>query len=171
MIIQAVPELRIQFDPALGLLRSAWMPGAPAAQYRAACTQLLDVSEQYQAQRYLIDMSEVPDISVYDQLWLGRHWVPRALQLPVERVVYCNQASRVHNQLAIESLLYLTRPFITCDVQFFSKPAAALAWLSDYSPRQAEVLAEWARHYGPPPGPGPDELAEPGAPYYPQHRS
>lgn len=165
MIIHADSALRIQFDAELSLLRSAWVPGAPVSRYRLACDDLLRVCEAYSVQHYLVDMSEVPDISIYDQLWLSRYWVPTALKLPTERVVYCNQAARVHNQLAIESLLYLARPLITCDVQFFSEADAAMAWLSDYSPRLPALLAEWTQTFGP--DPTANELAEPDAPYYP----
>ena len=163
MIIEAVAELRIQYDADLSLFRTAWVPGAPNTHYRAVSERLLDVAEQYPARHYLVDMSDVPDISVYDQLWLGRHWVPRGLRLPIARIVYCNQPARIHNQLAIESLLYLSQPFIKFDVQFFSEADAALDWLSDSSPRLPALLAEWEQHFGP--SPPPDEVAEPKTPY------
>ena len=93
-------------------------------------------------------MNTFPDISVYDQLWLGSHWMP-GTKLPLERVVLVNHRGRVHNQMAIDSLIGLARPFIAFDIQFFPHALSGLQWLSDYSERLPALMAEWDALHGP----------------------
>ena len=69
--------------------------------------------------------------------------MPGIIKLPLERVVLINHRRRVHNQLAIDSLISLVRPFIRFDIQFFSEVDSGLQWLSDRSPRLIGILAEW----------------------------
>jgi hypothetical protein len=93
-------------------------------------------------------MNTFPDISVYDQVWLGVNWMPVLVQLPVERAVLAISRRRVHNQLAIDSLIALFRPFIRFDIQFFSTALPGLQWLGDYSERIPGLLAEWGEVHG-----------------------
>ena len=100
-------------------------------------------------QNLLLNMNTFPDISVYDQVWLGTHWMPSIVRLPLVRVVLINNRQRVHNQLAIESLLGLARPFIKFDIQFFPNVSSGMRWLSDFSPQLPEMLAEWDAVHAP----------------------
>ena len=150
MIITSIPGFSLQFDEELSLLRIEWASGNDMRTFRASAEQLLVLSQQLQVYRILLNMNTLPDISVYDQVWLGAHWMPGVVKLPLERVVLINHRRRVHNQLAIDSLISMARPFIRFDIQFFSEADSGLQWLSDRSPRLLGILAEWdARHgYG-----------------------
>lgn len=97
----------------------------------------------------LLNMNTFPDISVYDQVWLGIHWMPGIVKLPLQRVVLINNRHRVHNQLAIDSIIALMRAFIKFDIQFFPNAASGMRWLSDFSPRLPEVMAEWDAVHAP----------------------
>lgn len=129
---------------------------------RASALQLLRLNQELGMRNLLLNMNTFPDISVYDQMWLGTHWMPGVVKLPLERVVIINNRHRIHNQLAIESMLALVRPFIRFDIQFFPNASSGMRWLSDFSPRLPEVIAEWDAVHAPvaevvltsmPPGP------------------
>ena len=147
MIITSISDFSLQFDEELSLLRIDWASGNDMRTFRASVGQLLVLSQQLQVCRMLLNMNTLPDISVYDQVWLGAHWMPGVVKLPLERVVLINHRRRVHNQLAIDSLISMVRPLIRFDIQFFSEADSGLQWLSDRSPRLLGILAEWdARH-------------------------
>lgn len=153
MIIATIPDLSLQYDEALGLLRVEWCSGQDMRTFRASATQLLLLLRQLDVRNMLLEMNTFPDISVYDQVWLGTNWMPVLVKLPLERVVLAIHRRRVHNQLAIDSLLALSRPFIKFDIQFFAASLPGLHWLSDYSDRLPALLAEWEARFGPAPLP------------------
>lgn len=149
MLLHYHPSLRMQYDEELALLRAEWVPGAPAQQYQTALTHLLRAAQTRVVRRCFLDMPAMPDISVYDQIWMSVHWVPGVVKLPLERVVFNIGPQRAYNQLAVESLIALARTFIHFDIQFFSQPRAALGWLSNDAARLAGLLAEWDAEWPP----------------------
>ena len=151
MIITSIPDLSLQFDPELSLLRIEWAAGDDTRSLRETSTKLLTLDRELAVRNLLLNMNTFPDISVYDQLWLGTHWMPGIVKLPLERVVLINNRHRVHNQLAIESMIALVRPFIKFDIQFFPQAVAGMRWLSDFSPRLPALLAEWNAVHAPEP--------------------
>ena len=156
MIISPIPDLSLQYDEALSLLRIEWSAGEDMRTFRASAEQLLQVVDHLAVRHLLLDMNTFPDISVYDQVWLGTHWMPTVVKLPLERVVLVMHRRRVHNQLAIDSLIALSRPFIRFDIQFFAATVPGLHWITDYSERLPALLAEWNVLHGSvlPPGAG-----------------
>ena len=148
MIITTIPDLSLQYDQDLSLLRVEWAAGEDMRSFRASAEQLLGLVNQGMIKNMLLEMNTFPDISVYDQVWLGVNWMPVLVKLPLERVVLAINRRRVHNQLAIDSLIALFRPFIKFDIQFFSTATPGLHWLSDYSERIPGLLAEWEAVHG-----------------------
>ncbi|MDB5236255.1 MAG: hypothetical protein JWR44_3248 [Hymenobacter sp.] len=132
----------------MGLLRVEWSSGQDMRTFRASAEQLLLLLRQLGVRHMLLEMNTFPDISVYDQVWLGVNWMPILVKLPLERVVLAISRRRVHNQLAIDSLISMSRPFIKFDIQFFSTATPGLYWLSDYSDRMPALLVEWSTVYG-----------------------
>ncbi|GAB3574837.1 hypothetical protein GCM10027345_09280 [Hymenobacter daeguensis] len=139
----------MQYDEALSLLRVEWSSGADMRGFRGSAEQLLHLGQRLGVRHMLLNMNTFPDISVYDQMWLGTHWLPGIMQIPLERVVLINPRHRLHNQMAIDALIALARPFIRFDIQYFPRPVAGLHWLSDYSDRLPALLAEWDAVHGP----------------------
>ncbi len=151
VIITSIPDFSLQFDPELSLLRIEWAAGDDTRNLRESAIKLLAVDRELAVRHLLLNMNTFPDISVYDQLWLGTHWMTGIVKLPLERVVIINNRHRIHNQLAIESMIALVRPFIKFDIQFFPQAISGLRWLSDFSPRLPEMMAEWNRVFAPDP--------------------
>ena len=159
MIITSITDLSLQYDEPLGLLRVEWASGTDMRTFRASAEQLLQLSQRLAVRHLLLNMNTFPDISVYDQLWLGAHWLPGVVQLTLERVVLVIHRRRVHNQLALDSLIAMARPFIRFDIQYFPQPGPGLHWLSDYSDRLPVLLAEWDALHGAPAAPAPHPTA------------
>ncbi|MGY3088438.1 hypothetical protein ACVWYF_001471 [Hymenobacter sp. UYAg731] len=143
----------MQFDEQLSLLRIEWASGADTRTLRQSAGQLLALDRELGVRNFLLNMNTFPDISVYDQVWLGVSWMPGIMKLPLERVVLVNHRHRVHNQLAIDSLLGMFRSIIKFDIQYFPHPEAGLEWMTDHSARLPEIQAEWDAVFGPGPVP------------------
>ncbi|MBJ6107575.1 hypothetical protein JAO73_01020 [Hymenobacter sp. BT523] len=148
MILNTIASLSLQYDEALSLLRVEWAAGEDMRAFRSAAEQLLEVVNQHSIRNILLEMNTFPEIAVYDQVWLGVGWMPALVKLPIERMVLAINRRHVHNQLAIDSLIALFRPFIKFDIQFFSTAVPGLHWLSDYSNRVPGLLAEWDAAHG-----------------------
>lgn len=155
MIITSIPDLSLQYDEPLGLLRVEWTSGDDMRGFRAAAEQLLALMKEVEPRHLLLNMNTFPDISVYDQVWLGAHFMPGVVKLPLERAVLVIHR-RMHNQLAVDALIALARPFIRFDIQFFPQPGPGMQWLSDYSVRMPALLAEWEALHGGAVLPAPD---------------
>jgi hypothetical protein len=168
MIISTIPDFSLQYDEPLGLLRVEWAAGQDMRTFKASADQAVLLAKELNVRYLLLDMNSFPDISVYDQVWLGAHWMPRLLNLSLERLVLAINRRRVHNQLAIDSLLATARPLIKFDIQFFLTAVPGLHWLCDYSERLSPLLAEWNNVHGPNTLPLPGHLAEPPPTYWPR---
>ncbi|MGI4834486.1 MAG: hypothetical protein ACRYFK_13605 [Janthinobacterium lividum] len=154
-------ELRIQHDEALGLLRAEWVSGRSLARLQPALLALLQLAQAQQVTHVQLELDALPDLSVFDQIWLGTTWMPKVLPLPLRQVVLVLGSARIYNVHAIETLLMALRTFIRFDVQFFSQPEPGLQWLlASASAQLPRLLAEWQQAYGLPPA-GADSFAEP----------
>ena len=162
VLITTIPDLSLQHDQALGMLRVEWAAGKDMRTFRASAEQLLELARNLEVRSMLLNMNSFPDISVYDQVWLGVSWMPVLVKLPLARIVLAIHRRRVHNQLAVDSLIGMFRPFIKFDIQFFHASVPGLHWLCDYSDRLPALLAEWQAVHGPE---LPDAVAEPRALY------
>ena len=157
VIINSISDFSLQYDEPLSLLRVEWASGADMRTFRASVGQLLQLSQELGVQHLLVDTNTMPDISVYDQLWLGANWRPGGLPLPLARMVLVVPRHRVHNQLAIDSFIALSRSLIKFDIQFFGTARSGLQWLCGHSNRLPALLTEWTALHGP----GPAGVAEP----------
>ena len=149
VIITSIADLSLQYDEPLGLLRVEWTSGADMRTFRASAEQLVHTCRQLGVRHLLMNMNTFPDISVYDQVWLGANFMPGIVQLPLERVVLVIHRRRVHNQLAIESLIAQVRATIAFDIQYFPQPGPGLHWLTDNAVCLPALLAEWEAVHGP----------------------
>lgn len=143
MLISSIPDYCLQYDEALGLLRLEWISGDDTHTLRASAAQLLELARRLGVRALLLDMNTVPNISVDDEHWLGTHWMPGILQLPLQHLVLAIDGSRVHNQLAIDALHDLVQPAIRFESHYFPDATSAMQWLTDGTGRLPALLAEW----------------------------
>jgi len=166
MIIPDIKEFKIQYDEPLRLLRVEWAGGHDMRRLRPALEQLHQLAHQLQATHGLLALSDLPDISAYDQIWLGSQWLPKNERLALRQAVVVLDAKQVYNQQAIETLLVFGRPQSGIDFQFFRQVTSGMQWLANDSLRLPALFAEWADTYGPAaPTANENEVAEPRASY------
>jgi hypothetical protein len=164
MIINSIAELCVQHDEPLDLVRVAWTVGGNMRHFQQAFTQLRNIMQELRVARIVLELNAMPDIPVYDQMWMSTHFMPGLLKLPLQQVVVVLSARRVYNQHVVEGVLAAAAMHIKFDVQFFAQPEAAMAWLTDDSLRLPILLREWAGGCGAFSNSS-DEVAEPRAPY------
>lgn len=156
VILRHIPNFCLQVDPLLGVLLLEWVALSNPHHLRTSATHLLALLQEREVRHLVLDINSLPDLSIMDQLWLGDHWMPGLVALPLERLVLVIDSNRQHNQLAIDALHDLVQPAIRFSSHYFSDVASALDWLTDSSPRLPALAAEWAARY---PAPAPDQPA------------
>ena len=164
MIIKSITEFCAQYDEPLDLLRVTWQVGGNMRHFRLAFTQLSELAAQLAVGRVMLELNALPDVPVYDQLWLTTSFMPAVLKLPLRQVVIVLSPRRVYNQHVVEGLLMAVSRFIRFDVQFFAHAEPGLSWLTDDSPYLPALLREWAEGCGAV-APAADEVGEPLVPY------
>lgn len=128
----------------LGLLRLEWISGTGTGTLRASAAQLLVLARQLAIHSLLLDMNTVPNIPVEDELWLGAHWMPGIVQLPLAHLILVISTDQVHNQLAVDALHDLVHPSIRFESHYFADADSAIQWLAEGTDRLPPLLAEWA---------------------------
>ena len=147
MLFHHIPNLCLQYDQILSVLRLEWVAYSDHRQLRASANELLTLLRELEVRHLLLDMNSVPNLPFADQLWLGDHWMPGLVALPLERLVLIISSNQIHNQLVIDMLHDLVKPDIRFEAQYFSDMESALDWTTDGSPRLQELSVEWAARY------------------------
>lgn len=142
------------------MVRVSWVGGRNMRGFREAFAKLQKLLDRRCVGCMLLDLNALPEIPVYDQLWLSTVFVPAMLTLPLRRVVIALSPKQVYNHQVIEGLLLAVHLLIRFDVQFFAQPEPGMQWLNDYSPRLPALQWEWSQQPGPTPSKT-DEVAEP----------
>ena len=164
MIISSIAEFCIQYDEFSDLLRVAWLAGHGMRHFQVAFSKLHRIIKRSHVSRIVLDLEAMPDIPVYDQLWLSTDFMPALLKLPLRQLVLVLSDKRVYNQHVVDGLLAAVANTLPFDVQFFAHPETAIAWLTDDSPRLPALFTEWASGCHNPSHP-PSSVAEPQARY------
>jgi hypothetical protein len=149
MIIKHIKQFAIQYDERLNLLRIEWIGGQNMSHFRMAFRQLQQLAKELRISKALLELNSLPDISAYDQFWLGVNWLPRLQQVPLQQVVIVLGSEQVYNSQAIEMLLATDKIPYKFDIQIFEQYLPAMHWLTDESPRLPALLAAWRAAYGP----------------------
>ncbi|WP_426491576.1 hypothetical protein [Hymenobacter sp. 102] len=136
-------DIRAQFAPEYALLRFQWQPADAAfPRFQLSMSAVAQLVEYGVVRSVVLDLHDLPPLSLSDQLWLATQWLGRVSVPAVERVALVLPASNVYNNMVVESLLYAGRTFIRYEVQFFSNVAGALDWMLEYAPQGAQVVLE-----------------------------
>jgi hypothetical protein len=143
VLIRSIPDFCLQYDAMLGLLRLEWVSGAGTGTLQASAMELLVLARQLAIRSLLLDMNTVPDIPVADELWLGTHWMPGIVQLPLAHLILVISTNQIHNQLVVDALHDLVQPSILFESHYFADATSAIQWLAEGTDRLPALLAEW----------------------------
>lgn len=164
MIIKTIEEFCIQNNESLNVARVAWVGGRNMRHFQRAFTQLQRLLTHIGVGRVVLDLNALPDVPVYDQLWLSTSFMPALVKLPLRQMVVVLTGQRIYNQHVLEGLLAAVAKTIPFDVQFFANAEAAMAWLTDDSAQLPTLFTEWSSGCGSV-CQSPSEVAEPRAGY------
>ena len=143
MLITDIADFCLQYDEPLGLLRLEWVSGPATHSMQASAAKLLHVAWELRVRHLLLDMNTVPDIPADEETWLGTHWMPGIVQLPLAHLILVIDSNRIHNQLAIDALHDLVQPSIRFESHYFTDAPSAVQWVSEGTNRLPALLAEW----------------------------
>lgn len=147
VLFRHIPNFCLQYDQGLSVLRLEWVAYSDPLRLRASARELLALLQELAVRHLLLDMNSIPNLPLADQLWLGDHWMPVLVALPLERLVLVIDSDQIHNQLAVDMLHDLVQPSIRFESQYFADMESALDWTTTSSPRLAALHAEWAARY------------------------
>ena len=162
MILPPFDSLQAQHDASLRLMRFQWLD--PARHYlrsalvhgrnlRPALLHGRDLVIAYKPAHVLIDFDGLPPISLQDELWMSVNWFPQVVAQPLEQVALVLRAEHLHNQMAVETMLWVGRNLLRFQVQVFEDVPVALDWLAGGNAAEARRLQdEWDAALPPPPG-------------------
>lgn len=145
MLLPISDSLLVQADADLRLLRFQW--AATSSQpVRPALVRFLELVVAHQPRHLVVDFTGLPPIGFADEIWLARRLMPVIVAQSLELVALVFPARiRLHNQLAIEALLWASRRTVRFQFQIFDDTSAAIDWLTSSPAAVQQLQAEWAQ--------------------------
>lgn len=93
----------------------------------------------------LVDFQGMPPVEMRDELWLTVHWFSRVSRRPLRAVAVIYPPGQLHNQMAVEAMLWLGRQLMHYQFQVFEVALSAYDWFTSGDPATRHRLAaEWA---------------------------
>lgn len=145
MILPQVDQLLVQYDVVFRLMRFQWLD-ATRLHVRPALRHGRTLMREHRPTHVLVDMRGMPDLSIEDQLWMTVNWLPVVTSYGLRQVALVLPPT-LHNQMAIEALLWAGRHLLRFDLQFFPDELSALDWLLNGAPALAALQEEWQHAY------------------------
>lgn len=144
MIFPLQHNFQVQHDAALRLMRFQWV-GAPTAHLlRAGLRYCRDLVEELHPYHVLVDFHGMPPVEMRDELWMSIHWFPRVSRRPLRGVAVIYSSGQLHNQMAIEAMLWVGRRLMHYQLQVFEDALAAYDWFTGGDTAAGQrLVAEW----------------------------
>ncbi|GAB3657135.1 hypothetical protein GCM10027594_29260 [Hymenobacter agri] len=144
MILPVQHNFLIQHDPEVRLMRFKWV-GAPAAQLlRAGMRYSRDLVARLRPHFVLVDFHGMPPIEMRDELWMSVHWFPRVSRRPLRGVAVIYSSGQLHNQMAVEAMLWVGRHLMHYQLQVFEDALSAYDWFTGGDAAAGQrLVAEW----------------------------
>ena len=144
MVLPLQHNLKVQYDPELRLMRFQWVGGPDNQALRADLVYGRDLVTTQQPTHTLIDLAGLPPVDILDELWMTVHWFPPIAASRLRHVALVLGPGQLHNQMAIEAMLWLGRHLMRFQMQVFGDVPAALDWLTHGEAATMHRLqAEW----------------------------
>lgn len=144
MVLPLRHSLQVQHDPLLHLMRFQWVGNSNSQSVRAGLVYGRDLVVAHQPTHALVDLFGLPPLEMQDELWMSVNWFPKIAASRLRYAALVLRPGQLHNQMAIEAMLWLGRHLMRFQMQIFEAVPEALDWLTggDASARQ-RLLAEW----------------------------
>ena len=147
MILPRQHNLQVQHDPQLRLMRFQWVGGPDSQAVRADLMYGRDLVMAQQPTHVLVDLAGLPPLEMQDELWMTVHWFPKIAASRLQYVALVLRPGQLHNQMAIEAMLWLGRQLMRFQMQVFESVSGALDWLTQGEAGTMHRLqTEWHEH-------------------------
>jgi hypothetical protein len=125
-------------------MRFQWV-GAPTAQLlRAGMRYSRDLVERLHPHYVLVDFHGMPPVEMRDELWMSVHWFPRVSRRPLRGVAVIYSPDQLHNQMAVEAMLWFGKRFMHYQLQVFEDALSAYDWFTGGDTAAGQrLVAEW----------------------------
>ena len=125
-------------------MRFQWV-GAPVAQLlRAGMRYCRDLVVLHKPFFVLIDFQGMPPVEMRDELWMSIHWFPQVSRRPLRAVAVIYPPGQLHNQMAVEAMVWFGRQLMRYQLQVFEEVLAAYDWFTGGDAAAGQRLAaEW----------------------------
>ncbi len=144
MVLPRQHNLQVQHDPQLRLMRFQWVGGPDSQAVRADLVYGRNLVVAQQPTHVLVDLAGLPPIEMQDELWMTVHWFPKIAASRLQYVALVLRPGQLHNQMAIEAMLWLGRRLMRFQMQVFEGVPSALDWLTQGDAEAMHRLqAEW----------------------------
>ncbi|MDO7850914.1 hypothetical protein [Hymenobacter convexus] len=130
MILPLSHNFQVQHDPELRLMRFQWVGGPNSRGLRAGMRYSRDLVEKLHPHFVLVDFAGMPPVEMRDELWMSLHWFPRVSRRPLRGVAVMYPPTQLHNQMAVEAMLWVGRRFMQYQLQVFKSVPAAYDWFT-----------------------------------------
>ena len=144
MVLPLQHNFRVQHDAALRLMRFQWVGGPDGRLLRAGMRYCRDLVALHKPFFVLIDFQGMPPVEMRDELWMSVNWFPQVSRRPLRAVAVIYPPGQLHNQMAMESLLWVGRQRMRYQLQVFEDALSALDWFTNADTATGQRLAaEW----------------------------
>ncbi len=124
-------------------MRFQWLRPANRV-IRPALMHGRDLVVTHQPTHVLVDFTDLPPISMSDELWMSVHWFPPIARQSLRCVALVYRSGHLHNQMATEAMFWVSKHLMRFQLQLFDSVPAALDWLVAGNAGAAQRLqAEW----------------------------
>ena len=125
-------------------MRFQWVGAHTAQLLRAGMRYCRDLVEDLHPHYVLVDFNGMPPVEMRDELWMSVHWFPRVSRRPLRGVAVIYSPAQLHNQMAVEAMLWFGKRFMHYQLQVFEDALSAYDWFTGGDAAAGRrLVAEW----------------------------
>ncbi|GAB3574843.1 hypothetical protein [Hymenobacter daeguensis] len=152
MILPLQHNFQVQLDPERRIMRFQWLGPRNSRALRDGMRYCRDLVMQHRPHYVLVDFHGMPPVEMRDELWMSIHWFPQVSRRPLRAVAVIYPPEQLHNQMAVEAMLWVGKQFMHYQLQVFEEARSAYDWFTAGDAAAGQQLqAEWAAAWPAPP--------------------
>lgn len=144
MILPLQYNFQVQLDPELRIMRFQWVGPVNRQLLRNGMRHCRDLVAVHKPYYVLVDFHGMPLIDIRDELWMSLHWFPWVSRRPLRAVAVIYSPEQLHNQMAVEAMLWVGRKLMHYQLQVFETALSAYDWFTGANTAAGQrLVAEW----------------------------
>ncbi|MDQ2769994.1 MAG: hypothetical protein M3Y54_05780 [Bacteroidota bacterium] len=144
MILPLQYNFQVQLDPELRIMCFQWVGPVNRQLLRNGMRYCRDLVAEHKPFYVLVDFHGMPLIDIRDELWMSVHWFPWVSRRPLRAVAVIYSPEQLHNQMAVEAMLWVGRKLMHYQLQVFETAISAYDWFTEGDTAAGQrLVAEW----------------------------